>query len=135
MAFTTLQKAKIRTYLGYPSIYLTSNPLVEGSLDTIGQDPDVSAFVLDTITKLEDVELKLSTTGLDVAGISSAGTGDPEFYKGQTQVDLRNEGRRLVSKLSINTGIPVANDIFGNAGLVNKSMYQANVIYGLANGF
>ena len=116
MAFTEAQKTKIRYYLGYPNIHLTANVRLEMAITLLGDGDSVQAEIETILAVIATIEDKLSSTALDVAGIQAVGQGDPEFYKGQILVDLRNEGRRNSNKISIIAGVPIANDVWGQVG-------------------
>ena len=116
MAFSNAQKSKIRAYLGFPDLHLSANPRLEGGLEVAGADSDTQTEVESLLTKLAAVEVAIDTNAIDTAGLSSVGTGDPEFYKGQQLNDLKRIGRGLVAKLSIKLGIPVVSDYFGSTG-------------------
>lgn len=116
MAFTTEERSKIRGYLGFPDLYVSANPRLEGALDVAGADTDATTIVQELLVKLEAVETAIDTGALTVAGIKSVGAGDPEFYQGGKIRDLRSIGRGLCAKLSVKLGVQVVHDYFGTEG-------------------
>lgn len=116
MAFTDLQKIKIRYYLGYPNIYLQCNPLLESAVSIVGNNADMKSEAENILAKLSDIDDRLTSIALDVAGIQTAGTGDPGFFEGSVQSELRSAGRMWVGRLSILVGVAIPNDVYSNKG-------------------
>jgi hypothetical protein len=134
MAFTDLQKTKIRFYLGFPNIHTQSNPRLESAIELFGNDVAGQAETEDILAKLADIDSRLTSIALDVAGISSAGQGDPEFFQGSVQSELRSAGRMWVGRLSTLFGITVVNDVYGNAGYTGDGWSGSAFQYGIPWG-
>ncbi len=115
MSFTSAQKAQIRTYLGYPGLFLTQNPRLEGALETCGSDTDYSALVIGGLAELADIDSRLATTARSLAGLTAA-VGDADFKPGQVIADLRNLGREWIGRISFWTGVTPLNDYYSGAG-------------------
>lgn len=112
---TDSQKVKIRLYLGYMDLYRYANPRLESAFVAIS--PEAETEVGNILAQLADIDLRLSTTGRDLAGLTSVGQGDPEFAAGQALKDLRSEGNRYVKQLVNMFGVePINGGAYGGAG-------------------
>lgn len=129
MALTAAQKIDIRKYLGFPSLLKQGNPRLESALQSIDADSDLETEVTAQLSALANIETKL-INALDLAGIKSVGTGDPEFYQGAVIKELRSEGRRLCSQLSMTIGVPLVGDPFSTAGYEGDSWMGRGFQYG-----
>jgi hypothetical protein len=135
MAFTEVQKTKIRFYLGFPSIHKSANTLLESTIQLSGEDETVKAEAETILANLVAIDERLTTIALDVAGIQSAGQGDPEFFQGGVQGEIRSAGRMQVSRLSSLIGVGIVSDVYGNNGYEGNgwmgSAFQYGVPWGL----
>lgn len=130
MAFTNAQKVNIRFYLGYPQVYLQSNPRLESAIIVVGNDSDASTMVTDILASLVATNVNL-TDVQDTVGLKRA--EDIEWHAGMERMkSLRSEGRRYCSQLSALFGVPVASDVFGTSGYQGDSWKGSN---GLSSGF
>jgi hypothetical protein len=136
MAFTDTQKLKIRFYLGFPNIYVDCNQLLESAIRLAEANPAMQTETEEILAKLADIDDRLTNIALDVAGISSAGAGDPEFYEGGTQRELRSMGRMFCGRLGILYGCVGVNDPYSNNGYTSgygwgSAAYQYSIPNGL----
>ena len=113
MAFTDVEKAQIRRYLGYPDIYRDHTPWLESAMDVVGARTEVAAMVSADLVSLAIVETSLTST-LSSGGLKRI--DDIEFYEGSQVASISHAGRRLVGRISVTLGIPICSDVFGGDG-------------------
>jgi len=117
MAFTTAQLAQIRTYLGYPSVYLFQDPALEGVMVAVGNDVDASALVVSYLANVTAVLADIQSMGLLNAGVRSLDKGDVELDVNNAQITGKKEvGRMWVGMLSGLFSVPIWTDIFAGRG-------------------
>jgi len=114
MALSSLEKAKVRLYLGFASFWRYLNPRLEGSLATVDNDLDVETLVRATIADLDTTAETVRTMSVAAAGLKRV--DDVEYFKGQQLSEVRSIGRMHAGRLSILTGVPIENDFFSEAG-------------------
>lgn len=128
MAFTDAQKAQIRRYLGYPDVYRQANPRLESALNLVGDRPDSKALIEADLAALMTLETKL-TAAQAYGGLKRV--DDIEFYPNAAQTkSLRDEGRRVVGRISITMGVAPAADVFGAGGYAGDSWMGPRSQYG-----
>lgn len=119
MAFTEPQRVQIRLMLGYPDVFRSYNPRLEGVFDVIGSRPDTQAAVVDLLTKIAALDLQLGTI-LSLAGLKRA--EDVEWYQAlNTKMSAPMQavatlGRIYIGRMSALMGVPIYSDFFGTGG-------------------
>ncbi|MCU1422746.1 MAG: hypothetical protein JWN36_2397 [Microbacteriaceae bacterium] len=117
MAFTTPQLALFRSYLGLPSVWQFQDPVLEGVMTSVGNDPDASALALSYAANVTTVLNDIQSTALPLAGFQSADKGDAVLGANNAQTEGKKEiGRMWVGMLSSLFGVEVRGDIFGGRG-------------------
>lgn len=127
MAFTDAQKAQIRRYLGFPDVFRYANTRLESAMDVVGGRAEVQAQVEADLAAITAVEAKL-TEALTSAGIKKV--DEVEFFEAGQRKALRDEGRRMCSRLSITMGVPLAADAFGDGGYTGDDWMGPTGQYG-----
>lgn len=133
MAFTDEEAAKIRFYLGYPTVYRETNFRLEGAIEIAGNDPPAKAIIQTLLLQL-DKQYGSSPGGaaqidqvIQQAGLKVVESADDKVEYGETSKNAGGSSsaalnanidvaRRLVSALSSYLGVPIANNVFGTAG-------------------
>lgn len=110
MPFTETEAQKIRQYLGYSELHPRSE--TQTAIDTVGASAEALAIVQTFIIKLDALDTELDVNVLTVAGISSVGGGEVEYFASGKIKDLRMVGRGLCKKLSIKMGLDIYSDYF-----------------------
>jgi len=135
--FTDTEKLYIRFFLGYPDVYRYANSRLESAIDVIGGRPETVILVRAILAQLikfygldplsSDPPLIDQVIG-NKMGASKIKDYDTEIEfgsanaskNGSTASTIYNEllawARPFVAQLSIVTGIPIANNIFGVVG-------------------
>lgn len=106
MALNDLQKAQIRTFLGYPDQHRYLNPRLESAMDSLG--PGAEAIVVAEIAEVLAVDLAIKGTTRTVAGIAKA--DDAAFFSrrdGNRFDGQRREGRMHIGRISKILGVPI----------------------------
>jgi hypothetical protein len=117
MAFTTEQKCRIRRYLGYPDLWRYKDFMLEGAMQTAGEDPDASALVIADLAILLDIDNKIVSKGMSSAGIKAV--DEIHFYEGGAVVNgIRNVGRSVAGRIGTTLGVPFYSDYFGSSGFM-----------------
>jgi hypothetical protein len=124
MQLPTPLKYKITRYLGYPiALYKAQNPLLNNFLINDYEVEEVSIFE-ELVENIERVKDKIDCIAEKTAGVQDAGTDDPKFFKIGVINDLFILGKRSVTELSIATGLPVVNNIFGQSGVKSPNWLE-----------
>ena len=139
MAFSTLQKAQIRFFLGYPMGYRDHNPRLENAFNVVGSEPESQSIVeiiLDKLNALYGDGITSSPLDQQVAfaGIVKVESADDVVQFGSGNGNSANAvsegqsiaGRKLVSALSSFFGVPIASDVFGTGGYVGDGWKFGN---------
>lgn len=116
MAFTTAQLAQIRSYLGYPSVWLFLDPRLEGTMQVVGNDPDASGITVTILGNLAAIDAALMGTAVPSAGVHALSGADVELFEGKQKQELCDHGRMWCSRLSSLFGVPLAGDVYGRGG-------------------
>lgn len=122
MAFSEVQKAQIRRYLGYPDVYRYANTRLESAIDVVGSRPESQTLIESDLAALVAIESKLSTTVLASAGVRKV--DEIEFFERGNLETARKEGRRICSRLSVTFGVPLAGNVFGESGYCGDGWMQ-----------
>lgn len=122
MPFSDAQKTQIRRYLGYPDVYRQANTRLESAIDVVGGRPDTQALIEADLAALATIETKLNGTVLSSAGVKKV--DEIEFFQNGNVSVTRNEGRRICGRMSVTFGVPLASDVFGNAGYCGDGWMQ-----------
>lgn len=126
MAFTGMEKARIRLYLGYANLNRYKNTRLESCLQDGEFDTDTETLVRNQLVILAAVDAFTGPTTIT----TSAGRGalkrvdETEFYNIITGAGIVNAssltpvqiGSLALNKLSIIFGVPPFGDYFGTAG-------------------
>lgn len=127
MAFSEGQKVKIRLFLGFPDVFQGGNPRLESAIDVIGERPGTQDEVEEILANLVLADAAVNSA-LTTAGIKKV--DEIEFFgagEGMSSIDdARSYGRTWASRLSIIFGIPIVNDVFGEAGYRNDGWMDAS---------
>ncbi len=113
MPFSESEKAAVRRYLGFPSVYRASNPRLENAMDVVGAQPEVVLQVQSDLSGIAQIEANLLAL-LPSAGVKKV--DEIEFFDGGQQKAMKDEGRRLCGRLSTTMGVPLVGDAFGGSG-------------------
>lgn len=136
MAFTDAQKVSIRKFLGYPQVYVLSNPRLENAIDVIGGVSERQTYVAGLLGDLDTIDTVLAQAGETNAAYGAIKKADEvEFYDSSSSGGFAsNPVRRaqtLVSRLSTAMGVPLNADYFGRGGYRDDSWAS----YGFQVGF
>lgn len=109
---TNLEKAQLRSFLGYPNMYRYKNPRLESAMD--GLDDDVLTLVRAAVTKVLAYDEALGSDGLDSVGVKKVDEveffGRSGAYGGESKVDgIRRLGRIQIARISKILGTPINN--------------------------
>ena len=122
MSFSDAQKTQIRRYLGYPDVYRQANTRLESAIDVVGSRPDTQSLIESDLAALVAIEAKLSGAVLSSAGVKKV--DEIEFFQNGNISVTRSEGRRICGRMSVTFGVPLASDVFGNAGYCGDGWMQ-----------
>jgi hypothetical protein len=125
MALTDTQKLQFRLFLGYANVYRQYNTYLEGVFDLIESDPALETMVIAQLAVISSIDVFLLDS-IENAGLKRV--EDIEFYPDGQQLKYQNqEGRKMVGRLSIMSGVDIYSDYFGTQGFlgVNNS-YRVN---------
>lgn len=118
MSFTSAQAASIRQYLGYPQVFRYANPRLESAITTVGSDADVSALVIDKLTKIAAIEAQIVNIATISAGVKKA--DDVELYDdasgNKVLKGLCRQGNMYCAQLAGNIGVPLPKQYFSTTG-------------------
>ena len=110
---TDVEKAQLRSFLGYPNMFRYKNPRLESAMD--GLDDAVLTLVRGAMAKVLSIDDLLNTDGLDAAGVKKV-DNEVEFfgrsgaYGGESRVDgIRKMGRMHIARISKILGTPINN--------------------------
>ena len=121
MAFTELERANIRKYLGFPSLFKQFQPRLENAMNSVqsvadgGQMPtaDTENNIRLVLTQLANVDTQLvNMQGL--LFVVDAGSDKVSINPTKAMFMLKIEGRRIISQLSIPLGCKALSDYYGS---------------------
>lgn len=131
MAFTSMQKVKIRLYLGYPNLYRYKHTRLESAMDAV--DPDAETLVVADLATLDTLYGELSTTVATGSGIKRV--DEVEFFEGAEARDgVRASGRQVVTRISTILGVPIYADVFGEMGYPGDAWSELGGLGGANRG-
>lgn len=132
MALTLREKAKIRLYLGHPDGYRYKNTRLESILDNLSEEAhELLRECLESLAAVEQGAIDVASTIAATATVTAAGIKRVDeiwFETGSSSSSsssgsssggfssLKEAGRFFVSRISIITGVPIANNAFGSLG-------------------
>lgn len=118
-AWTETEKANLRAYLGYPSLFHQYEPRLENAITAVQSTADGGALsssatqdrMRSVLTQLATLESKITELQCSYS-IMEAGTDNVRLDAGRALFLLRMEGRRLIGQLSIPLGTRPIRDYF-----------------------
>lgn len=132
MAFTEAQRDQIRSYLGFPRLYISANPFLEQAITTIqplsegGSAPDASIenAVIVALGQIAAIDQNLNNiqanitllAATDVPTTMSSGAILKQDYTRVLRT-LRREGTNLIMKVAIRLGVQPLRPYFYSDGL------------------
>ena len=138
MAFTEFERDEIRTYLGFPRLYISANPFLESAMTTIqsvadhGSAPDSSIenavrIALQAINSIDGYIIALGQQTINLAVFEvptslSSGAVLKQDYR-MALSTLRREGTNLIMRISIRLGVQPLRPYFYSDGLGGGSKY------------
>ena len=131
MAFTSLQKVKIRLYLGYPNLYRYKHTRLESAMDAV--EPDAETLVAADLTALDAIQSNLSTSVATDGGIKRV--DEVEFFsESGSRKEGRAAARQIVTRISTILGVPIYADVFGEAGYPGDAWSELGGLGGATRG-
>jgi hypothetical protein len=120
MALSSMEKAKLRLYLGYPNQFRYKNTRLESTFDSI--DDDAEVLVRDLLGRFDDLDELIDASSADATGTLKQ-VDEIQFYPnanagksgGIVGIQLA-QAKRLVTRLSTILGVPIYADIFSAEG-------------------
>lgn len=110
MAFTNMEKIKIRLYLGYNDLYAQFNSYLESAIAQVDQDADRVTLIRDMLAKIEETDLIVQDS-IENAGLKRL--EDIEFYPdGQQLAYMNKQGMILTKRLAIIIGVAKFSEYF-----------------------
>jgi hypothetical protein len=129
MAFSELERAKIRRYLGYPDVFRFANTRLESAMDVVGERQVVADLVRQDLADLDRIDAKLSSVAISQGGLKRIDV--IEFYEGAVVNEIRNSADRFRSRLSVTFGVPIASDVFGPDGYTGDNWSRSATQVGM----
>lgn len=138
MAFTEFQRDQIRSYLGFPRLYISANPFLESAITSIqpisegGSSPDASIenAVIAAINQVADVDgyiqsleaqlINLAVTEVPVS-LSNGATMKQDYAR--AIFILKRQGTDVIQKFAIRLGVQPIRPYFYSDGLGGGSAY------------
>ncbi len=112
MALTETQKAQVRQYLGWERGYDRNSKLEDKLLNLSAEEETLVAAVLTKLAAHDTALDGLSTgTAARVRKVDEIEFSDRDPYE-----QLRDQGRRLVARLSALLGVDINRDYYGDGG-------------------
>jgi hypothetical protein len=131
MAFSSLQKVKIRLYLGYPNLFRYKHTRLESAMDAV--DPDAETLVAADLVILDTIYTQLSGVVVSNSGIKKV--DEVEFFGGSEERDgVRSSGRQVISRISTILGVPIYADVFGEMGYPGDAWSDLGGLGGATRG-
>jgi hypothetical protein len=97
MAFTELQRVKIRRYLGAPAVYLTDEPLLENAMNAVELKPESEAEAIALLATLDALDAKLA----DVGCLKTVQVGNIQMDAIRAQAYVRQVARTYAGRLAV----------------------------------
>lgn len=144
MVFSEFERDEIRSYLGFPRLYISANPFLEQAITTIepmpqGSAPDSSienavraaiqqiAAIDGYINQLEQQLINLAVYEVPVS-LSNGATLKQDYR--MALATLRREGTQQIQKIAIRLGVRPLRPYFYSDGLGAGSQYANPKFYG-----
>lgn len=145
MTFSEFERDEIRSYLGFPRLYISANPFLESAITTIqpisegGSAPDSSienavraalqaiAAIDGYITQLGQQTINLAVYEVPVS-LSNGATLKQDYRLALNT--LRREGTNQIMKISIRLGVQPLRPYFYSDGLGAGSQYANPKFFG-----
>ena len=112
MALTDTQKAQVRQYLGWERGY-DRNSKLEDKLANLSSEEET--LVVAVLTKLAAVDTAIDSLTTDSAG-RVVQVDEVRFADRDPFEQYRDQGRRLVARLTALLGVDINRDFFGDGG-------------------
>ncbi len=112
MALTDTQKAQVRQYLGWERGY-DRNSKLEDKLANLSSEEET--LVTAVLTKLAAVDTAIDSLTTDSAG-RVVQVDEVRFADRDPFEQYRDQGRRLVARLTALLGVDINRDFFGDGG-------------------
>lgn len=109
MAFTDTERARLRSLLGWSSLYHETDDRLENAMDAFENIPADLARVRELLTELTTIDV-LITSARDTAGVLVAGSIELAADSGQGF--HKTEGRRLVNAIAALIGVQVKRNFY-----------------------
>lgn len=127
MSFTTPERIKIKTYLGYPYKDINTYDGLESSIVYAEGISDLETVIRAQLAKIDSVIGALDGSVTALSGLKSIDKGDVVWQDSKASMDpisgaLYSKGRRYISQLSIMLEIQILSDYFGGAGYVKANV-------------
>lgn len=138
MAFTEFQRDQIRSYLGFPRLYISANPFLESAITAIqtisegGSSPDASIenAVIAAIARvaaidgyIANIETQMINLAVYEVPVSlSNGAVLKQDYR-MALSTLRREGTNVIQSFAIRLGVQPLRPYFFSDGLGSGSQY------------
>lgn len=125
--FTELDRVKIRTYLGFGSLYLQVDPRLENAITALqsvadgGTRPtdDAETMAKGYITSLESIDDAIAALRVQQGAVEL--TGEMKLDASREMVRLRSEGRTVVHRLARMLDTFPRSDVFGPAPILTAT--------------
>jgi hypothetical protein len=145
MTFSEFERDEIRSYLGFPRLYISANPFLESAITTIqpisegGSAPDSSiedavraalqaiAAIDGYITALGQQTINLAVYEVPVS-LSNGATLKQDYRMALST--LRREGTNQIMKVAIRLGVQPLRPYFYSDGLGSGSQYANPKFFG-----
>jgi hypothetical protein len=145
MTFSEFERDEIRSYLGFPRLYISANPFLESAITTIqpisegGSAPDSSiedavraalqaiAAIDGYITQLGQQTINLAVYEVPVS-LSNGATLKQDYRMALST--LRREGTNQIMKVAIRLGVQPLRPYFYSDGLGSGSQYANPKFFG-----
>lgn len=145
MAFTEANRDQIRTYLGFPKLYISANPFLESAITAIqtvaegGSQPDASIenAVLAALTQLNNIDGYISQIQQNIVNLAvtevpvslSNGATLKQDYARAIAI-LRREGTNTINEIAFRLGVKPLRPFYYSDGLGNGSQYANPQFFG-----
>ncbi len=119
--FTTTERAKIRSYLGYAAVNQRFDPSLETAMDSVEQIVDSDAtitLIKSYVTKIDSILTKIEA---HYDCLEAGGAGNVRIDAARAISVLESQGRRLVHMLAAALGHYPARDIFAPSEMLPGS--------------
>ena len=126
-AWTNDEKASLRAYLGFPSLFHDQNPRLENAINSVQQEADGGVLqdggatqerMRTVMTSLASIDAKLEELWC-TAFVKEAGIDNVKTDSIRAMQYLKMEGRRLIQQLAIPLGTRPMRDYYSPAEINN----------------